>query len=52
MKAGNSELCNSKCFYYGDRSIACDSQADTLHDWHLNKVLYGKNSNYGHNLER
>lgn len=27
MNTGNSELCNSKCFYNGDRSIASDSKA-------------------------
>lgn len=42
MNTGNSGLCNSKCFYYGDRSITCDSKTNILYDGHLNKVLHGK----------
>ena len=35
------ELCNFK-FYYEDMSMECDSKANTLHERHLNKLLYGK----------
>lgn len=49
MNTGNSELCNSKCFYNGDRSIASDSKAKKkkkkkkpTKTRNLNKVLYGK----------